>query len=164
MKNTSFLILPAVLGLTATLSACSGPPAPASSPAPTSAAATDSVGTLMGTWRMTALESLSGATATTVPYSGQIVFSPTMVSVQAANPDIAAPDTAYTVQGYEAFYGDLTVDVSGGTWSVDVESALARDLVGQTLTRNYEVTGDTLVLTPLDAAEGWRVTYERAAE
>ena len=41
------------------------------------------------------------------------------------------------------------------------EHAAARDLVGQELSRAYEVTDDTLVLTPTDPAETWRVTYER---
>jgi hypothetical protein len=29
------------------------------------------------------------------------------------------------------------------------------------MTRVFELTGDTLVLTPADPSEGWRVTYER---
>ena len=29
------------------------------------------------------------------------------------------------------------------------------------MTRNFEVSGDRLVLTPPDPSEGWRVTYER---
>jgi hypothetical protein len=42
-----------------------------------------------------------------------------------------------------------------------VEASLVRNLIGQNLTRVFEVSGDTLVLTPADPAEGWRVTYER---
>ena len=42
-----------------------------------------------------------------------------------------------------------------------VESSLARNLIGQELARNFEVNGDTLVLTPPNPAEGWRATYER---
>jgi hypothetical protein len=38
---------------------------------------------------------------------------------------------------------------------------LPRNLVGQSVTRKFDVAGDTLVLTPPDPAEGWRVTYER---
>lgn len=113
---------------------------------------------------MISLETGGEGSYSTVPYSGQIDFDADTVSVQAMNPDTSAPDTAYTVNGYEAFYGGLSVDAGAGTFSVQVESALARDLIGQTLTRNYEVTGDTLVLTPIDPAEGWRVTYERHAD
>lgn len=76
----------------------------------------------------------------------------------------AGPDTADTVQGYEASYGGLTVDVDAGSFAIDVDSALARDLVGQTPTCTFEVADDTLVLSPTDPAEDWRVIYERSSE
>jgi hypothetical protein len=44
---------------------------------------------------------------------------------------------------------------------VTVESSVAPNLVGQQLTRVFKVTRNTLVLTPADPAEGFRVTYER---
>jgi hypothetical protein len=44
---------------------------------------------------------------------------------------------------------------------VTVKSSLVRDLIGQRLTRVFKVSRKTLVLTPTDPAEGWRVTYER---
>jgi hypothetical protein len=34
-----------------------------------------------------------------------------------------------------------------------------RDFIGQQLTRVFDVSAKTLVLTPADPAEGWRVTY-----
>ena len=83
------------------------------------------------------------------------------MAVQAMNPDASAPDTPYTVNGYEAFYGDVAVDRRAGTFIVTVESAAARALIGQQLTRVFDVSGRTLVLTPADPSEGWRVTYER---
>lgn len=114
---------------------------------------------------MTTLEFETDGEFAVVPFGGQIIFTDAgTVAVQAQNPDRTAPDTAYTVQGYEAFYGDATIDEDGASFSVEIESAAARDLIGQTLVRNFEVTDDTLVLTPVDASEGWRVTYERAAE
>lgn len=158
MKNR-LLILPLIIALLAPLSACSSMETAA--PTPSKAAAAEA---LTGEWRMISLETGGEGSYITVPYSGQIDFDADTVSVQAMNPDTSAPDTAYTVNGYEAFYGDLSVDAGAGTFSVQVESALARDLIGQTLTRNYEVTADTLVLTPIDPAEGWRVTYERHAD
>ena len=115
---------------------------------------------LTGLWRMTTLET-GGPNYAATPYSGQIAFTEDTVSVQAMNPDAATADTPYTVRGYEAFYGALTVDRAASTFSVRVASAAARALIGQTLTRRYSVDGDRLVLTPVDAAEGWRVTYSR---
>ncbi|MGU3438186.1 hypothetical protein ACNHUS_34905 [Actinomycetes bacterium M1A6_2h] len=116
---------------------------------------------LTGEWRMTTLEVGTEGNLQTVPYSGQVIFTDDTMSVQAMNPNTSAPDTPLTVQGYEAYYGDLTTDPDAGTLSITVESAAARDLIGQTFDRNYEVDGDTLVLTPSDPAEGFRVTYER---
>ncbi|MEQ4209510.1 lipocalin-like domain-containing protein [Actinopolymorpha sp. B9G3] len=117
---------------------------------------------LVGAWRMTSLEVGTEGNLEPVPYSGQIVFTKSgTMSVQAMNPEPDAPDTPYTLNGYEAFYGTVSVDRSAGTFAVNVESSLVRDLIGQRLTRVFEVSGDTLVLTPPDPAEGWRATYER---
>ena len=111
---------------------------------------------------MTSLEVTIDGGYQAVPYSGQIVFTKAgTMAVQAMNPDRSAPDTAYTVNGYEAFYGSVDVDRRAGTFTVTVESAGARDLIGQQLTRVFDVSARTLVLTPADPAEGWRVTYER---
>jgi hypothetical protein len=111
---------------------------------------------------MTSLEAGAEGDLRPVPYSGQIVFTGSgTMSVQAMNPDTSAPDTPYTVNGYEAFYGSVRVDKRARTFAVTVESSAVRDLIGQTLTRNFRVSGNTLVLTPVDPAEGWRVTYRR---
>jgi hypothetical protein len=120
------------------------------------------LGNLAGQWRMTSLEVTVDGRYQTVPYSGQIIFTRSgTMAVQAMNPDRNAPDTPYTVNGYEAFYGSVDVDRRAGTFTVTVESAAARDLIGHQLTRVFDVSGRTLVLTPADPAEGWRVTYER---
>ena len=121
-----------------------------------------SAGSLVGVWRMTSLEIGAEGYLRPVPYTGQVVFSRAgTMSVQAMNPDPSAPDTSYTRNAYEAFYGHFAVDKTAGTFVVTVESSLVRDLIGQSLTRVYDVRGDTLVLTPPDPAEGWRATYER---
>lgn len=120
------------------------------------------IGRLAGEWQMTSLEVGTPGNLQPVPYSGQIIFTKAgTMAVQAMNPDANAPDTPYTRNGYEAFYGTITVDKAAGTFVVRVTSSLVRDLIGQRLTRVFEVSGDRLVLTPTDPAEGWRVTYER---
>ena len=157
------VIAPLTLALMISVTACAATEATPSAPS-AEASSADQANTLTGAWRMTSLEGGGPDAFAEVPYGGQIDFHSRTVSVQAMNPDTTAPDSAYTVQGYEAFYGDLSIDEEAGTFSVEVESALARALIGQTLTRNYEVTDDTLVLTPIDESEGWRVTYEREAD
>ena len=117
---------------------------------------------LVGAWRMTSLEVGTEGTLQAVPYSGQIIFTEACtMSVQAMNPDANAPATPYTTNGYEAFYGTVTIDDAAKTFVVTVESSLVRNLIGQNMTRVFDVSGDTLVLTPPDPAEGWRATYAR---
>lgn len=120
---------------------------------------------LVGAWRMTSLEvSTEAGALQRVPYSGQIVFTEAgTMSVQAMNPDADAgpTPTPYTVNGYEAFYGPVAIDDANGTFVVTVESSLVRNLIGQKLERTFEVFGDTMILTPADPREGFRVTYER---
>ena len=117
---------------------------------------------LVGGWRMTSLEVGSAGNLKPVPYSGQIIFTKSgTMSVQAMNPDTTAPDTPYTLKGYEAFYGSVAVDRAAGTFEVTVESAAVRELIGQRLTRAFNVSKDRLILTPTNPAEGWRVTYKR---
>jgi hypothetical protein len=122
----------------------------------------DKTSPLVGAWRMTSLEFGTEGNLQPVPYSGQVVFTESgIMSVQAMNPDANAPATKYEINGYEAYYGTFTIDDDAKTFVVTVESSLVRNLIGQSLTRIFEVSGDTLVLTPTDPAEGWRATYER---
>ena len=117
---------------------------------------------LVGAWRMTSLEAGTEGNLQPVPYSGQVIFTESCtLSVQAMNPDANAPATPYTMNGYEAYYGPVTIDDAAKTFTITVESSLVRNLIGQSMTRVFDVSGDTLVLTPADPAEGWRVTYER---
>lgn len=113
---------------------------------------------LKGVWRMLPADGVD----TSKPYfTGEIVFTDAgTMSVQAIDPDPTLA-TAYMVNGYEAFYGDCVVDEAAGTFVVTVEAALGRDLIGQALERNFEVTEDRLTLTPTNPEETWRVTYER---
>ena len=118
---------------------------------------------LPGVWTMVSLEVADASgRMQQVPYSGQIVFTADgHMAVQAMNGDPEAPDTPYTRHGYEAQYGRVVTDEAAGTLAFTIESALVRGLIGQTLERRYEVSGDRFILLPADPAEGFRVTYEQ---
>lgn len=178
MKHTIVVRAFVAAALAVTTAACSSTPAAtttsattagSSIPAGLSTAATGETtgdptaeNSVFGQWEMTTLQVTVDGTQQEVPYTGQVTFTPSgTMLVQAMNPDAQAADTLYTLGGYEAFYGPVTFDEGSGSLAVKVESAAVRNLIGQTLTRNYEVSGDTLVLTPTDASEGWRVSYER---
>lgn len=127
------------------------------------ALANDENGSIVGAWNMTSLQFTDASgTQNTIPYSGQVIFSKgSTLSVQAMNPDAAAEPTPYTANGYEAYYGPVEIDTAKKTFAITVSSSLVRDLIGQRLERNFEVTEDQLVITHTNASEGWRVTYER---
>ena len=127
------------------------------------ACAGDSGSALTGAWRMSSLEvGAEPGSLRPVPYTGEIVFTERgTMSVQAMNPDSAAPPTPYTVNGYEAFYGPVTIDEANGSFVVTVESSLVRGMIGQRLERRFEVSGQRLILTPANPREGFRATYER---
>ena len=123
----------------------------------------DDKASIIGAWRMTSLQSTNpDGSMAEVAYSGQVIFSQGgTLSVQAMNPDPDAEPTAYTMNGYEAYYGQVVIDEEDNTFTITVESSLVRDLIGQELERVFEVTEDQLVIMPANPVEGWRVTYER---
>jgi len=124
--------------------------------------ASDARSPIIGAWRMTALEVGAAGNLQAIPYSGQLVFTQGgTLSVQAMNPDANAADTPYTTKAYEAYYGPVEIDDAKNIFAITVESSLVRNLIGQRLERKFEVTGDKLVISPVDATEGWRVSYNR---
>ena len=67
----------------------------------------------------------------------------------------------YAQGGYEASYGRYDVDEHAQTWTLHVEGALVRSLVGKDLRRLYEFSGNQLIVKPSSPDEHWRVTWER---
>ena len=67
----------------------------------------------------------------------------------------------YAQGGYEASYGRYDVDERAHAWTLHVDGAMVRSLVGQDLKRRYEFSGKQLIVTPSSADEHWRVAWER---
>ena len=67
----------------------------------------------------------------------------------------------YAQGGYEASYGRYDVDERAHAWTLRVEGAMVRSLVGKDLKRRYEFSGNQLIVTPSSADEHWRVAWER---
>ena len=77
---------------------------------------------IIGAWRMTSLEVGTEGNLQPIPYSGQVIFSEAgTLSVQAMNPDADAPDTPYTTNGYEAYYGPVAINDEDNTFVITVE-------------------------------------------
>ncbi len=124
--------------------------------------ASDVKSPIIGAWRMTALEVGAAGNLQTIPYSGQLVFTQGgTLSVQAMNPDANAADTPYTTKAYEAYYGPVEIDDAKDLLR-DHRGVLSGPQPDRSETeRKFEVTDDKLVISPVDAAEGWRVSYDR---
>lgn len=117
---------------------------------------------LVGAWKMVKFETGSINQMKPVPYSGQLIItSAGTLSAQAMNPEGNAPDTEYTKDGYEALYGRININDLARVFTITVDSSLTRNLIGKKMERAFTVTGNTLVLSPIDKSEGWRVTYQR---
>jgi hypothetical protein len=125
--------------------------------------ARDDSPSILGVWRMVSLEvaSPSGQLRQT-PYTGEIIFTGRgTMSIQAMDPDPNAPPTPFSKAGYEAFYGPVVIDQANKTYTVTVQSSVARTLLGQKLTRRFEVSANRLIITSPNPQERFRATYER---
>ena len=129
---------------------------------PATASAQDAVADpIVGVWQLVTPE---GAVVTQSQFTSQIIFSSDgTMAVQSMAPDPEAT-SPYMRSGYEAYYGTYAIDETAGTVTFSVESAIARDLIGQDLERTYEVADDRLTLEPTSPDESWSVTYARRGD
>jgi len=122
---------------------------------------------LAGTWRLVTLEEpLPDGTMRPVDATGQFVFTTdghASVQVMMREPETggSAGPVQYSQGGYEASFGRYTVDEQTRTFTLDIEGALVRSLVGKALPRRFELTDNRLVVRPTASDERWRVTWER---
>ena len=63
--------------------------------------------------------------------------------------------------GYEASFGRYEVDERAHTFTFHVEGALVRSLVGNDLTRVFELSGNRMTVKAANPTERWRVVWER---
>jgi len=121
----------------------------------------------IGAWRLISLEERSAdGTVHKADATGQFVFSRdghTSVQVMYRNAGTATSPvpTQYAQGGYEATFGRYELDEQAKTFTVHVEGALVRSLVGKDLPRLYELSGNQLVVKPSNPDEHWRVMWQR---
>jgi len=121
----------------------------------------------VGGWRLVSLEEpTAGGKVEKVECTGMLVFTRDghmSVQVMYRNPEAgtnAAP-VQYAQGGYEASFGRYEIDERAHTFTFHVEGALVRTLIGQDLTRVYELSGTRLMVKPASPNEHWRVTWEK---
>lgn len=123
---------------------------------------------LVGAWRLVWLEEPDAdGKVQKVDCTGLLVYTHDghmSVQVMYHNPQAGAGagPVQYAQGGYEASFGRYDVDERAHTFTFHVEGALVRSLMGQHLTRIYELSGTRLVVKPASPNEHWRVAWERA--
>lgn len=122
---------------------------------------------LVGGWRLVWLEEpTAGGKVERVDCTGMLVFTRDghmSVQVMYRNPQAGTSGgpVQYAQGGYEASFGRYQVDEGTHRLTFHVEGALVRSLVGQDLTRVYELSGTQLIVKPASPNEHWRVAWAK---
>ena len=116
---------------------------------------------LVGAWKLASLEEASAdGQVHKADCNGMFVFtSDGKASVQVMYRN-AQTGSAYAQGGYEASYGSYHIDDSS-TFTFHIDGALVRTLIGKDLKRDYEISGNRLIVTSTNPNEHWRVVWER---
>lgn len=121
---------------------------------------------LIGAWRLAWLEQ-QGADGEThrSDSTGLLVFTSDghmSVQVMERSPPAQNPSGSgqYSQGGYEASFGTYEIDEHAHTFTVHVEGALVRTLIGKDLPRVFELSGKQLIVKSSNPDEHWRVAWE----
>jgi len=124
-------------------------------------------GEFVGAWRMVLLEQQDAdGKVHKVDCSGSFVFTrdghfSVQVMRRDPEPQSHAGSDRYSQGGYEATFGRYEVDARAHTFTIHVEGALVRTLIGKDLPRLYEFSGKQLTVKSAHPDEHWKVVWER---
>jgi len=115
----------------------------------------------VGAWKLVLLEETSAdGQVHKADCAGLFVFtSEGKASVQVMY-QTAQTGSAYAQSGYEASYGSYRIEDSS-TFTLHVDGALVRTLIGKDLKRVYQISGNRLTVKSTDPKEHWEVVWER---
>lgn len=84
------------------------------------------------------------------------------VQVMYRNPQTGsqAGPVQYAQGGYEASFGTYQVNEGAHTFTLHVEGAMVRSLIGKDLPRAFELSGNQLIVKSTNPNEHWRVAWE----
>ena len=120
----------------------------------------------VGAWRLVWLEEPDAdGKVHRADCTGMLVFTgdghmSVQVMYRSPQAGASAGPVPYAQGGYEASFGRYEIDERMHTFTFDVEGALVRSLIGQHLTRVYELSGTQLIVKPASPNEHWRVAWE----
>ena len=122
---------------------------------------TDIQNRFVGAWKLVSLEEPSAdGQIHKANCSGIFVFtSDGNASVQVMYSN-AQTGSAHAQGGYEASYGSYRINDSS-TFTLHIEGAIVRTLIGKDLKRMYEISSNRLTVRSTDPNEHWKVVWER---
>ena len=89
--------------------------------------------------------------------SVQVMYRNPQANSQAATNTVPVQ---YAQGGYEASFGTYEIDERAHHFTLHVEGALVRTLIGNDLTRIFEFSGKQLIVKSPSPDEHWRVAWE----
>jgi hypothetical protein len=120
----------------------------------------------VGAWRLASLEAPGpDGKIQRADSAGLLVFtSDGHMSVQVMEhnpqPQATGGPEQYSQGGYEATFGTFALDERAHTFTLHVEGALVRSLIGKDLPRSFKFSGKQLVVKSTRPEEHWKVTWE----
>lgn len=119
---------------------------------------------LVGVWHLVSLGEVGpdGKLSSVAGLKGTLIYTRDgHMSVQIMYPESAAELTNdYVRNGYEASFGSYDLDETAHTVTHHVQGSITHDLVGQSLTRRYQLSGRRLTIRSVRADEHWMVVWE----
>ena len=119
---------------------------------------------LIGAWHLVSLGEVGpdGKLSSVAGLKGTLIYTRDgHMSVQIMYPESAAELTNdYVLNGYEASFGSYDLDETAHTVTHHVQGSITHDLVGQSLTRRYQLSGRRLTIRSVRADERWMVVWE----
>jgi hypothetical protein len=121
---------------------------------------------LIGAWHLVSLENQDpDGKADKIECCGMFVFTRDgHMSVQVMRPEPPKQTPAafdqFSRGGYEATFGSYQINERAHTFTIHIEGALARPLIGKDLPRAYEFSGQQLIVKSTNPDDHWRVVWE----
>jgi hypothetical protein len=120
----------------------------------------------IGAWRLAWLEEADAdGNVHRADCTGMLVFTREgrmSVQVMYRNPQAGTSSgpVQYAQGGYEASFGRYEIDERAHRFTYHVEGALVRSLIGENLTRVFELSGQQLIVKSPSPTEHWRAAWE----
>ena len=118
---------------------------------------------LIGAWRLVPLESPGpdGKVNRITDCKGQLIYTRDgRMSVQLMYPPAQSSlSNDYVLNGYEASFGSYDVGEAAHTVTHHVQASVTRGLVGNDLTRAFQLSNGDLIIKSIRADEHWSVTW-----